>query len=54
MITIAHRLNTIIGSDRVLVLSYGQVKEHDTPQALMDNPNSEFSKLLQELKKQEN
>lgn len=53
MITIAHRLNTIISSDRVLVLSYGQIKEYDTPEALMDNPDSEFSKLLHELKKEE-
>lgn len=53
MITIAHRLNTIIGSDRVLVLSYGRIKEYDTPKNLMENPNSEFSKLLKELKKEE-
>lgn len=53
MITIAHRLNTIIGSDRVLVLSYGEVKEYDTPQNLMMNKDSEFAKLLKELKKEE-
>lgn len=53
MITIAHRLNTIIASDRVLVLSFGEVLEYDSPQNLMDNPDSEFSKLLQELKKEE-
>ncbi|CDW75163.1 multidrug resistance-associated protein 1-like [Stylonychia lemnae] len=53
MITIAHRLNTIIQSDRVLVLSYGQIKEYDTPRNLMQNPDSEFSKLLKEIKKEE-
>ena len=53
MITIAHRLNTIIASDRVLVLSYGQILEYDTPDALMANPYSEFTKLLEEIKKEE-
>ena len=42
MITIAHRLNTIIKSDRVLVLSYGEILEYDTPQKLMNDPDSEF------------
>ena len=53
MITIAHRLNTIISSDRVLFLSFGEVLEYDSPERLMSDPNSEFSKLLQELKKEE-
>ena len=35
VITIAHRLNTIIKSDKVLVLDQGSVQEYDTPQALM-------------------
>jgi ATP-binding cassette subfamily C (CFTR/MRP) protein 1 len=51
MITIAHRLNTIIASDRVMVLSYGKIKEFDDPQTLMNNPESEFSKLLEKMKK---
>lgn len=50
VITIAHRLNTIIKSDRVLVLSMGEVAEYDSPANLMQNPDSEFAKLLQELK----
>lgn len=50
VITIAHRLNTIIKSDRVLVLSHGQVLEYDSPQVLMNNPESHFSGLLKELK----
>jgi len=53
VLTVAHRLNTIIKSDKVLVLSYGTVKEFDSPHNLMQDPNSEFTKLLQELKKKE-
>lgn len=54
MLVIAHRLNTIINSDRVLVMSYGQVQEYDTPQNLMADSKSEFAKLLEELKQEEN
>lgn len=53
MITIAHRINTIIKSDKVLVLSYGKVKEYDSPANLMQDQTSEFTKLLKELKKEE-
>ena len=36
VLTIAHRLDTIIDYDRVLVLSDGRVAEDDAPQALLD------------------
>jgi ABC-type multidrug transport system fused ATPase/permease subunit len=51
VITIAHRLNTIIQSDRVLVLDQGKMLEYDAPSVLKGNPDSEFSQLLKELKK---
>ncbi|KAI9706829.1 MAG: hypothetical protein M1820_004800 [Bogoriella megaspora] len=35
IITIAHRINTIMDSDRVLVLDKGTVKEFDSPEALI-------------------
>jgi len=43
VITIAHRLNTIMKSDRVLVMDSGKVIEYDSPQELMKNSSSNFS-----------
>ena len=40
VITIAHRLNTIINSDTVLLLSQGRLLEQGSPQSLMRDPNS--------------
>ena len=51
VLTIAHRLNTIIQSDKVLVLDNGSCLEYDSPQNLMADQNSHFSALLKELKK---
>jgi ATP-binding cassette, subfamily C (CFTR/MRP), member 1 len=49
VITIAHRIDTILDSDKILVLDYGVVEEFDSPQNLLQNPNSMFSKLSQEM-----
>ena len=43
---IAHRLNTVLQCDRILVLDAGKVLEYDTLEALKNNPNSRFSKLI--------
>jgi ABC-type multidrug transport system fused ATPase/permease subunit len=37
MIVIAHRINTIINSDKVLVLSFGEVVEFDSPKTLIED-----------------
>ncbi|KAL3741423.1 hypothetical protein ACJRO7_016978 [Eucalyptus globulus] len=47
MLIIAHRLNTIIDTDRILLLDAGQVAEHDTPENLLSNEASAFSKMVQ-------
>lgn len=46
--TIAHRLNTIIDYDRVLVMSDGQVVEFDTPANLLKKRDGVFSALVKE------
>jgi len=42
VLTIAHRLNTIMDSTRVMVLDKGEVREFDTPSNLLRNKNSIF------------
>ncbi|KAL4286983.1 hypothetical protein AHAS_Ahas19G0140700 [Arachis hypogaea] len=47
MIIIAHRLNTIIDCDRILLLDGDKVLEYDTPEELLSNEGSSFSKMVQ-------
>ncbi|XP_011012564.1 PREDICTED: ABC transporter C family member 2-like isoform X4 [Populus euphratica] len=47
MLIIAHRLNTIIDCDRVILLDSGRVLEYDTPEELLSNEDSAFSKMVQ-------
>ena len=53
VLTIAHRLNTIISSDRVLFLNQGSVLEYDSPKNLLANPKSAFAKLAEDKKRKE-
>lgn len=48
VITIAHRIPTVIDSDLVLVLGEGNILEFDSPENLLRDESSAFSKLVME------
>lgn len=48
VITIAHRLNTIIQYDRIMVLDKGTIVEFDTPLNLLERDDSFFANLINE------
>ncbi|CAM6094180.1 unnamed protein product [Calypogeia fissa] len=48
VITVAHRIPTIIDSDKALVLADGKIAEYDAPIKLLGNKNSLFYKLVSE------
>lgn len=44
--TIAHRINTIMDSDSILVMDNGQIAEFAPPNTLLKDPESLFYKLV--------
>nr|XP_043627774.1 putative ABC transporter C family member 15 [Erigeron canadensis] len=48
VITIAHRLPTIVDSDLILVLDQGEIAEYDSPARLQSDSSSAFSELVNE------
>ena len=48
VLTIAHRLNTIIDYDKIMVLDKGQVSEFGEPQTLLKNKSGIFYSLCNE------
>ncbi|KYN32705.1 hypothetical protein ALC56_12984 [Trachymyrmex septentrionalis] len=48
VLTIAHRLNTIMDNDKVLTMNQGQLLEFDHPYILLQNEQGHFSNMVQE------
>ena len=49
VLTIAHRLETIIFYDKIAVISEGKIAEYATPKELLSNKDSAFFKLVNEM-----
>ncbi|KAL6185609.1 hypothetical protein ACLB2K_041739 [Fragaria x ananassa] len=48
VITIAHRITSVLDSDMVLLLSHGLIEECDSPARLLENKLSSFAQLVAE------
>ncbi|KAK1310242.1 ABC transporter C family member 3 [Acorus calamus] len=48
VITIAHRITSVLDNDMVLLLENGKILEYDTPSNLLENKSSAFAKLVAE------
>mmetsp|Transcript_79417 Transcript_79417/g.138641 ORF Transcript_79417/g.138641 Transcript_79417/m.138641 type:complete len:352 (+) Transcript_79417:1-1056(+) len=48
IVTIAHRLNTIIDFDRVAVMNFGKLVEYDSPHSLLSKADGHFTSLVRD------
>jgi len=49
VLTIAHRLDTIIDSDKVIVMDTGECVEYSSPKQLLSDPTSYLSRMVDAL-----
>jgi len=54
VITVAHRLDTIIDNDKILVMDHGKIAEFDTPKDLLMDKKSAFWGMVSESKDKNN
>ncbi len=54
LFVVSYRIETVMSSDRILVMEQGSVRELGTPEQLLDNPDSLFTALFREHCKQMN
>ncbi|KAL5005122.1 hypothetical protein ScPMuIL_018578 [Solemya velum] len=47
VLTISHRLNTVVDCDRIMVLDLGELKEFDHPHILLQKEDGYFKKLVE-------
>ena len=52
MITVAHRVQTVLECDRIMVLSNGAIIDFDTPEALMKRKDGFFSEIVKKMGEQ--
>lgn len=46
ILVVAHRINTIIDCDMVMVLDAGKLIEYGTPQELLSSPGGRFAAMV--------